>query len=120
MGRSLRCGIEAALPETDGYAVALGDLPGVRAATLLQLVEAFYGAPAPSIVLPVYDGRRGHPVVFHRAFASDLLGLDGDRGARSVLQRHTEALIAVPTADAGVVADVDTPDAYAALGRVDK
>lgn len=61
----------------------------------------------------LYDGQRGHPVLFGRAFWDALAQLDGDQGARRVLLAHRPAWREVPCDDPGVLRDVDTP---AALG----
>jgi molybdenum cofactor cytidylyltransferase len=57
------------------------------------------------IAAPVYQGRRGNPVGFSRRHLTQLLGLDGDQGARNLLMRHP--VTEVPVDDAGVIRDID-------------
>lgn len=59
-------------------------------------------------------GRQGHPVVFGRTFWPELMRLTGDEGARSVLRSHRDCCVLLEVDDAGVLRDVDTPDALAA------
>ncbi len=91
-------GIEACL-------VALGDMPWIRADTCLQVAVA---SRQHAIVTPVWNGQRGHPVAFQRTIWPALAVLAGDVGARAVVARYGVTELAID--DAGVCADVDTPD----------
>jgi molybdenum cofactor cytidylyltransferase len=104
IGASIRAGVRALEPAPDGVLVCLGDLPGLRAQSVQALLDAF--APE-RICVPVYGGRRGHPVLFARRFLAQLAELTGDRGARGILAAHPHAVCEVPVADAGVALDVD-------------
>ncbi|ASA31823.1 NTP transferase domain-containing protein [Pseudomonas aeruginosa] len=111
MGHSLAAGVAAARNSpARAIAVLLGDMPWIAADTLERLAAM---ATPEAIVFPLYDGQRGHPVLFGRAFWDALAQLDGDQGARRVLQAHRPAWREVPCDDPGVLCDVDTP---AALG----
>lgn len=111
MGHSLASGI-AALGDSDALAVAivLADMPWLRRETLLQLVAH---ADPQRIVMPVYDGQQGHPVIIGRAFWPLLEGLTGDKGAKAVIGAHAQACLRVQTDDPGVLLDADTPAALA-------
>lgn len=111
MGHSLAAGV-ASLRDcpADSVAILLGDMPWLAESTLRLL--ASHG-DAQRIVFPLLDGQRGHPVLFGRAFWPELLQLQGDEGARAVLQAHREAWHPLEVEDPGVLRDVDTP---AALG----
>jgi len=94
------------LPETvDAFAVALGDMPLVRATHYRALAGAWTSG---SVAVPVHEGRRGHPVIWSREFAAEMGALRGDRGARVLLERHTDRVIEVEMEDRGVLVDVDT------------
>lgn len=122
MGGSLAIGVAACAP-ADGYAVFLGDAPLVTPASIRLLITAFARRPAdpthPAGVVPTFNGRRGHPVLFAHALRRELGALTGDEGARGVLARHAAAVVEVPVDDDGILVDVDTPGAYsAALARL--
>jgi len=95
---------EAAGHRPNGCVVALADMPWVHASTIERLLAH---AACDRIVVPVYRGRRGHPVVFGAQFLPELAALDGDTGARALLARHGACEIECD--DAGVVRDVDVP-----------
>ncbi len=83
LSTSLRAGVKA-LPETvDGALICLGDMPKVDPAVLRALMAAFTGATA--ICVPVHQGRRGNPVLWGKRYFTEIMGLSGDRGAKSLM-----------------------------------
>ena len=117
MGSSLAAGVAELGLDIPAVAVSLGDLWALRAATVAQLVMAFEGSTR-GIAVPVYEGRRGHPVIFDlRRYRHDLLETSGDRGARALLDRVPEDVLEVAVEDPGTVLDVDTPTDYARAAR---
>lgn len=102
---ALRASLTDAAHAPDAWLVALGDMPHVAPATLAALRDALAaGAP---IAAPVHEGRRGNPVGFGRAHLDALLALQGDQGARRLLQTCPVTDIAVR--DPGIFLDIDTP-----------
>jgi molybdenum cofactor cytidylyltransferase len=64
--------------------------------------------------VPVFEGKRGNPVLFDRSLFQELRGLTGDIGGRVLLEKYAEAVFPVPAGRA-VVVDIDTPEDYASL-----
>ncbi len=114
MASSLRAGIAAVPADRDGALVCLADMPRLTAPVLDALIEAFHPEEGRAIVVPVHRGRRGHPVLFARTFFPEIMALEGDVGARSVLAAHPEAVVEVAVEDPAVLLDIDTPEALAA------
>ncbi len=115
MAGSLRTGL-AALPHATAAAVILlADMPRVRTTTIDALVDAF-DRLRPDAVVPTYDGRRGNPVLVGRSIFPVLMQLTGDEGARRVIGGGAHRVLPLPVEDPGILIDVDTPDALAALG----
>lgn len=107
MAASLVCGLSAA-PRAGAYLIALADMPHVKPATIAALADAL--RKGADIVAPVYDARRGNPVGFSALHLPRLLRLQGDQGARRLLQEFPVTEISV--ADRGVILDIDTHDDY--------
>lgn len=107
MGASLGAAIEAA-DRADGWIVALGDMPRIRPETLRAVKEAIAGGAPIAAAFDAQSGRRGHPVGFSSELRAELLALGGDQGAREVLARHAELMVAVVVSDPGIFVDVDT------------
>jgi molybdenum cofactor cytidylyltransferase len=109
---SLACGL-AAIGAADWLFVLLGDMPLVGPHHLRALIAALDGADGRTIAAPVFQGRRGNPVLFDQSHFAALATLTGDQGARGLIGgAHT---ILVPMADRAVLTDIDTPDDLGAL-----
>jgi molybdenum cofactor cytidylyltransferase len=105
MAASLRTGIASLGPQVDAAFVFLGDMPRIPHAVLAPLADAVAaGAPAAA---PVFQGRRGNPVVLNRALFAEVAQLKGDVGARPILQQLGEAVTLVETDVDGELFDVD-------------
>jgi molybdenum cofactor cytidylyltransferase len=115
LGTSLRAGIAAVPAQADGVVVCLGDMPQIDAALIDRLIAAIDPDKGALVAVPTIDGRRGNPVVWSRRFFSDLMAVEGDVGARHLIGRYGEAVAEVPVTGTGVLTDIDTPEALAAL-----
>jgi molybdenum cofactor cytidylyltransferase len=112
---SLRAGIAALPGSATGVLVFLGDMPLIPRQVLEPLAQALSrGAPA---AVPVFQGQRGHPAAISESLFPDLLELDGDNGARGLLESLGAAVVEVPSPTAGVLWDVDAPADLEALAR---
>nr|WP_295660763.1 NTP transferase domain-containing protein [Polymorphobacter sp.] len=112
MSRSLRTGLAAAPPEWTAAIIALGDMPSVAPATYAALAAAIDGVP---VVIPTWRGKRGNPLAWSRAHWPELAAVTGDGGGKVLLATLSDRLVEVPVDDPGILADVDTPEALAAL-----
>jgi molybdenum cofactor cytidylyltransferase len=112
LAASIRAGV-AALPQgASGVLIFLGDMPDIPAQIPVEVVARLgLGAEAAT---PTHQGRRGHPAGFASSLFPALAALEGDRGARELLVSLGPRLAEVP-AEAGVLADVDTPEDLEAL-----
>ncbi len=101
---------EASLPQaTDGLLLCLIDHPLISGALVNYLIEQFYEKRA-NIVLPVYEGRRGHPVIFAATLYDELLRAPADKGARAVVWAHAGEVLEVPTEEEGCVLNLNDPE----------
>ena len=116
MAHSLACGV-AASRDSAGWMVALADMPLISGATLSALTACWRREDR--IVVPICAGQAGHPVIFPARFGAELLTLEGDRGARLVLDAHRDELFAFATDDSGVLRDIDTPADLVAANQAD-
>ena len=112
MGSSLARGV-AATPAAAGWVIALADMPYIPVPVIREVAGRLTAGA--SVVAPVYRGRRGHPVGFAARHASALMQLQGDAGARGVIDANAGSLEPVVVETATVVTDIDTPGDYRAL-----
>ncbi len=110
MGSSLSRGIAALTEDVAGVVIALGDMPDVRPETIRRLARAFDPVAGPGIRIPVFDGRRGNPVLFARRFFPALMAIGGDRGGKGVIAANPGDVAEVAVEDLGVLVDYDSGD----------
>ncbi|PYT66177.1 MAG: hypothetical protein DMG41_28895 [Acidobacteria bacterium] len=94
---------------TDGVLVFLIDHPLISSALVGELIAQFYKSKKP-IVLPVYEGRRGHPVIFSASLYPELLRAPLETGARAVVWAHADEVEEVPTNEEGCVLNLNDPE----------
>lgn len=117
LASSLRAGV-AALPEdAAGALIVLGDMPEVLPADLDRLIEAFERAEGRAVVRATHDGKRGNPVILPRSLFPAVAHLEGDTGARHLVEAEGVDVIDVEIG-AGAAVDVDTPEALEGAGGV--
>jgi molybdenum cofactor cytidylyltransferase len=112
-GSSIAVGVAALKPWARATLIALGDQPTTPDSVVPALLAAFARSGKP-IVVPVFRGTQGTPVVFAREVFPELAQLTGDAGARSVVNARPERVERVAF-DLPMPPDVDTPEDYARL-----
>jgi CTP:molybdopterin cytidylyltransferase MocA len=108
---SLQAGLRALPPQVEAVFFAPVDHPLFSPRTVRALIQAFREHRAP-VVLPSFEGWRGHPVLFSRDLFPELLEEELPEGARSVVRRYLSTRLQVPVEDPGILADIDTPEDY--------
>lgn len=116
MAGSLRTGLRALRTaagdgQLAGVLIALADQP-LASADLFDALLRRAAEVSEAIVAPSYGGRRGNPVVFPAALFDELERVEGDKGGRAVIARHTGRLALVEWPDLRAALDVDRPDDY--------
>ncbi len=106
---SIHAAIRSLPAGTDGLLICLIDHPLISVDLVNELIEQFYVTHA-NIVLPVYEGRRGHPVIFPASLYDELLQAPMEKGARAVVWAHAEEVLEVPTNEEGCVLNLNDPE----------
>jgi molybdenum cofactor cytidylyltransferase len=121
MASSLRTGLAVLDPQVDAALIVLADQPFLRPATLDHLIDQYnqrveqYGRAKTQIVIPVYQGQRGNPVLLDRSVFSAAMALEGDTGCRAIFKQHPESTVNVEVEDEGVLLDIDNREDYTRL-----
>ncbi|WP_025771986.1 nucleotidyltransferase family protein [Thioalkalivibrio sp. HK1] len=118
MGASLRCGFAALPADIDAAIVCLGDMPLIRARHIERLAKAFDPSAGCEICVPVFDGRRGNPVLFSKRFFPEMATLRGDVGGRGMVERYERFVFELPMDDAAVLVDIDSPEDIAHAAEI--
>jgi len=111
MSTSIIAGLKQVDKRARAVLIALGDQPFVNSQTITSLVEAFI-ANSRGILIPVYQGRRGNPVIFAIKYKGELSNLKGDVGGREIIKRHPDDVLEVAVNCEGVLLDIDTMENY--------
>ncbi len=108
---SIHAGLDALTGQAlDGVVLFLVDHPFISPGLVATLIERFYETGRP-IVLPTFQGQRGHPVIFSQKLFAELRSAPRDVGARGVVWQHACEVLAVRTEEEGVVLNLNDPEA---------
>ena len=97
--------------DCDGMLVHLVDHPYVNTQLLKSMIK-LCEETAKLIIVPRYNGKRGHPVIFSRKLFKELLAAPMDQGAKAVVDAHRADTLEIDTEDEGITLDIDTPELY--------
>lgn len=104
MAATLAFGIQSST-DSDGWIISLADMPYIQPKTIHNIYLAMKNGA--SIAAPHYQGKRGHPVGFASKFKSELISLNGDKGAHQIIEKNKPVLVRLDTNDAGILKDID-------------
>ena len=108
---SIQYGINATNRNTEAYLIGLGDQPFVSASLIIPLLERFKEC-GKGIVIPSYNGKRGHPIVIHAKYRDEISHLDPNVGLRQLVYEHEDDLAYVDVPSDAVIRDMDFPEDY--------
>jgi molybdenum cofactor cytidylyltransferase len=112
MFSSVLCGLGVLPDGTSAALFVLGDQPWIRADVVQGVVEA-YRRTGKGIIVPVHNGRRGHPTLIDLDRYGDAIrDLDGDSGLKPLVRGYPGDTLEVPVSEKGILTDLDTPDDY--------
>lgn len=120
LASSLRRGVGALPPSSDGALILLGDMPLASSALIDRLIAAFEQGlagppPGPLAAAPDRRGRRGNPVLIGRDLFAAIATLKGDRGAGGLIESVRERVVECPVEDDAAIIDIDTQEALRQL-----
>ena len=117
LSSSLKTGMAALPPDSAGALIVLGDMPVVSTADLDRLIDAFQQSGGRTVVRATHNGKRGNPVILPRSLFHAVAKLEGDTGARHLVEAQLMPVIDVDIGEAASI-DVDTPEALESAGGV--
>lgn len=110
---SLLAGLRTMPADTEAIVLCLVDQPLITTEIVNQVITAYRKTRRP-IIIPTFQGRRGHPALFARPVFEELLAAPAQEGARHVVHANTERVLELAVSDSAVVTSIDTPDDYRA------
>jgi molybdenum cofactor cytidylyltransferase len=114
LATSVRTGI-GAVAGFDAAFVCLGDMPLVRAEDMQRMMAAFDVEEGRTLIAPAQGRKLGNPVLWGQEYFKSLMALEGDRGARSLLETRRDTVVEIAVEHDGIMLDADTPEALAQI-----
>lgn len=108
---SVQKGFQSMPGNAKGIIVLLGDQPSVSTAVINSLIDACKKKKK-GIVLPTYEGDRGHPVLINIKYRTEVEKLSPDTGLRGLVYSHPEDILEVAVEDRGILQDIDDMEDY--------
>jgi molybdenum cofactor cytidylyltransferase len=109
---SLRTGLAAVAADSpEAVILCLVDHPAISSEVITKLRDCFESRRAP-VLIPTYQGQRGHPVVISQSLFPEILALPAEEPANTVIRKYRNTTQFVEVADPGILIDVDDPPAY--------
>ncbi len=116
MAGSLKLGLSQLADDAAFTFICLADMPFVRVKTYSALKASAKRISEARIFIPTYNGKRGHPVLWHRDMFPALGNVSGDTGGKHIIHENEHLVCEVPVDDPGILIDLDTPEALAQFG----
>lgn len=113
---SIICGLDHLPSETEAVIIILGDQPAISS-SVINLLIVSYRVKMKGIIVPVYQGKRGHPVLIDLKYRQEISQLNPEIGLRALLRQNAADVLEIPVTEVGVVLDIDTPEDYLRLVR---
>ena len=115
MTTSIKSGVKEVSPDCDGYMICLADMPFINTSEINKLIHAYDQNRIKEkrlIVIPVYQGHRGNPVLFSTEFREDILEHKMEFGCKGVIMKNFESVKEIEMDDDSMLLDVDTLEDY--------
>ena len=108
---SVRAGISNVPQDCEEILIALGDHPSITTSFINELIQK-YSQTDKKIIVPKYNDKRGHPILFSSIFKDEILTDYDDIGLRGLLRTHDSDIYEMSVSDCSVVSDMDYPEDY--------
>ena len=113
---SLKAGMTALPKNIPGVMISLVDHPKVKSETYKLLCHIFM-ENSKKIILPIYNGRRGHPIIIPRVLIDEILKAPDDSNLKEIIWQHTGLVLEQLVDDPGILQDIDTEEDLKKIGK---
>lgn len=108
---SVKRGFEYLPKDFRAAVVLLGDQPMIGASVINTVIKG-YNESGKNIIIPVYNNKRGHPLLVDKRYWDEIISLDGPEGLKELINRHPDDLLEVETGNPEILKDIDTEEEY--------
>jgi molybdenum cofactor cytidylyltransferase len=111
MHTSVISGVNALPQDARAVLVFLGDQPFIPFDVPKKVIKA-WRTTEKGIVIPLFEGKRGHPTLYDLKYRNEIIHLNPDQGLRSIAQTFPDDIYEVETSSPEIVRDIDTKNDY--------
>jgi molybdenum cofactor cytidylyltransferase len=108
MSSSLKKGVLNISKDSEAFAIFLADMPLIKEESIEKVINEFNERSC-LIVAPIFNKVIGHPVIFHKNLIPEIINLEGDIGAKKVIEKYKDEASFIEIDDEGVLIDIDAP-----------
>ena len=108
---SVQCGFRNLPLDTGAVMVFQGDQPFIASSTINLVIDA-YRTSGKGVIIPLFNGSRGHPLLLSSCYRDEIETLDPGEGLRSITRIHADDIFEIETGDPGILRDIDTYEDY--------
>ena len=108
---SVRAGIRNIPQEYDAILITLGDQPSITTKLIDDMIQ-YFSVTDKKIIVPKYNSKRGHPILFSTIYRNEILTNFDDVGLRGILRAHNDDVYEMNVTDQSVITDMDYPQDY--------
>lgn len=108
---SVRCGFQSLPQNCDAVLVVLGDQPAITCELVNEMIQSFKKVNK-KILVPLYRGKRGHPILICTQYRNEIMTCYDDVGLKGLLSAHPDDIFELNVSTSGVLSDIDVPQDY--------
>lgn len=111
---SVKVGLAAIKPDTDGVLICPGDVALIDPETIRSVIKVYEKGTSP-VLIPTYQGEMGHPPIYSPAVVREIINYHGTKGLRGFLEKHPAWVQLLPVEDEEIIHDANLPEDYERL-----
>ena len=109
MASSIKAGLNHLSNNSEAFFICLGDMPMINQDVYNQLIKSRNNK---EIIVPTYKGQQGNPILFSKSMKSIIISIEGDIGAKKILEQNKDKILKVKIDDINIAKDFNTKDNF--------
>ncbi len=109
MASSIKVGLNNLSEKTEAFFICLGDMPMINQDVYNQLIRSRNNK---EIIVPTYKGQQRNPILFSKSMKSIIISIEGDIGAKKILEQNKDKILKVKIDDINITKDFNTKDNF--------
>ena len=109
MASSIKTGLDNLSEKIEAFFICLGDMPMINQDVYNQLIRSRNNK---EIIVPIYKGQQGNPILFSKSMKSIIISIEGDIGAKKILEQNKDKILKVKIDDINITKDFNTKDNF--------